>query len=220
MSAIPDRDLFELLEHTADAAFTVTDAGEICSWNTSAEALLGFTRDEVIGKTCFELLRGRSVLRTLVCTEQCHVRECAAHRQAIPDFDLEVHARAGRKIWANVSTIVHEDSNTGRRRIVHLMRSAADRKRTEALVQRMRRTSKEFLAAADGSVRSEPIVPLSAQEHRVLRSLSEGQSPANIVRALKISPQTLRNHLHHINQKLGTHNRLEAVIHAIRRKLV
>jgi DNA-binding CsgD family transcriptional regulator len=58
-------------------------------------------------------------------------------------------------------------------------------------------------------VQSEPIARLSEQEHRVLRSLSEGQSPANIVRALKISPQTLRNHLHHINQKLGTHNRLE-----------
>jgi DNA-binding CsgD family transcriptional regulator len=54
----------------------------------------------------------------------------------------------------------------------------------------------------------------------VLRSLSEGQSPANVVHALKISPQTLRNHLHHINQKLGTHNRLEAVIHAIRRRLI
>ena len=50
MASIPDRDLFEFLEHTTDAAFTVTDAGEICSWNT----LLGFGRDEVSGKTCFE----------------------------------------------------------------------------------------------------------------------------------------------------------------------
>jgi DNA-binding CsgD family transcriptional regulator len=84
----------------------------------------------------------------------------------------------------------------------------------------MLRTSRELLEAADGSARSEPIARLSEQEHRVLRSLSEGQSPANVVHALKISPQTLRNHLHHINQKLGTHNRLEAVIHAIRRRLI
>jgi PAS domain S-box-containing protein len=220
MASISDRDLFDFLEHTADAAFTVTDAGEICSWNTSAEALLGFARDEVIGRTCFDLLQGRGVLRTLVCTEYCQVRDCAAHHQPIPDFDLEVKTRSGRSTWANVSTVVHEDQKTGRRRIVHLMRNVADRKRTEALLQRMFRTSKELLEAADGSVRSDPIAPLSEQEHRVLRNLSEGQSPANIVRALKISPQTLRNHLHHINQKLGTHNRLEAVIHAIRRKLI
>jgi DNA-3-methyladenine glycosylase II len=58
------------------------------------------------------------------------------------------------------------------------------------------------------------------QDHRVLRCLSEGKSPASIVTALEISPQTLRNHLHHINQKLGTHSRLEAVTHAIRRKLI
>jgi PAS domain S-box-containing protein len=220
MASIPDRDLFEFLEHTTDAAFTVTDAGEICSWNTSAEALLGFGRDEVTGKTCFELFRGRGVLGTLVCTEHCEVRDCAAHHRPIPDFDLEVKTRSGRSIWANVSTMVHEDPKTGRRRIVHLMRSVVDRKRTEMLVQRMLRTSKELLEAADGPVRSEPIARLSEQEHRVLQNLSEGQSPANIVRALKISPQTLRNHLHHINQKLGTHNRLEAVIHAIRRKLI
>ena len=120
----------------------------------------------------------------------------------------------------NVSTMIHEDPRTGRRRIVHLMRSVGGRKRTEALVQRMLRTSKELLDTADGSVRSEPIMRLSEQEHRVLRNLSEGQTPADIVRDLMISPQTLRNHIHHINQKLGTHNRLEAVIHAIRRKLI
>jgi len=65
-----------------------------------------------------------------------------------------------------------------------------------------------------------PAMPLSEQEQRVLRSFSEGRSPSDIVHELNISPQTLRNHLHHINQKLGTHNRLEAVTHAMRRKLI
>lgn len=220
MAPIPDRELFDFLEHTADAAFTVTDAGEICSWNASAEALFGFDRDEAIGKTCFELFRGRGVFGTLLCTEHCQVRDCAAHHRPIPDFDLEVNTRSGRRIWVNVSTMVHEDLKTGRRRIVHLMRSVGDRKRTEALVRRMLRASKQLLETADDSARSEPIMRLSEQEHRVLRNLSEGESPAAIVHELRISPQTLRNHLHHINQKLGTHTRLEAVIHAIRRKLI
>jgi DNA-binding CsgD family transcriptional regulator len=30
----------------------------------------------------------------------------------------------------------------------------------------------------------------------------------------------VRNHLHHVNQKLGTHNRLEAVTHAQRRRFI
>lgn len=95
------RELFDFLEHTADAAFAVTDAGEICSWNSSAEAPFGFERTEAIGRTCYELF----------------------------------------------------------------------------------------------------------QEQRVLRSFSDGQNPSDI-------------DFHHINQKLDTHNRLEAVIHAIRRKLI
>ena len=65
-----------------------------------------------------------------------------------------------------------------------------------------------------------PVEPLSAQERRLLTLLAQGETPAAIARKLKISPQTLRNHLHHINRKLRTHNRLEAVTHAKRRGLI
>jgi PAS domain S-box-containing protein len=215
-----DRDLFEFLEHTTDAAFAVTDGGEICSWNSSAEALFGYRGDEVIGKTCFELFQGRDVLGTLTCAERCHVRDCAAHHAPIPDFDLEVSTRAGAKVWVNMSTLVHEDPKSGRRRIVHLARSVEDRKRSEVVVQRMLEVSKQLVEVSDRSLRPAPVDPLSEQEHRVLHRFSEGKGPADIVRELEISPQTLRNHLHHINQKLGTHNRLEAVTHALRRKLI
>lgn len=215
-----DRELFDFLEHTADAAFAVTDGGEICSWNGGAEALFGFGREEAVGRTCFELFQGRGALGTLVCTENCHVRDCAAHHTAVPDFDIEVKTRSGRRTWVNMSTVVHEDPNTGRRRIVHFARSIADRKRTDLLMQRMLRTSRQLIEMSSDGLRPAPVMPLSEQEQRVLRSFSEGQNPSDIVHDLKISPQTLRNHLHHINQKLGTHNRLEAVIHAIRRKLI
>jgi PAS domain S-box-containing protein len=215
-----DRDIFDFLEHTNDAAFAVTDGGEICSWNAGAEALFGFGCGEVLGKTCFELFQGRDALGTLTCTEQCHVRDCAARHTPIPDFDLEVNTRAGSRIWVNMSTLVHEDPTNGRRRIVHLARSVEDRKRAEVIVQRMLLVSRQLVEVSDQSFRPSPVSPLSEQEHRVLRSFSEGKSSADIARELDITPQTLRNHLHHINQKLGTHNRLEAVMHAMRRKLI
>ena len=34
-----EQELFDLLEGTSDAAFAVTDQGEICSWNKAAEKL-------------------------------------------------------------------------------------------------------------------------------------------------------------------------------------
>ena len=215
-----DRDLYDLLERTSDAAFAVTDSGDICSWNAGAEALFGFHLDEAVGKTCFQLFEGRDELGVLTCTENCRVRDCAAHHAAIPDFDLEVNTRDGRRIWVNVSTLVSEDPKSGRRRIVHLARSIEDRKRTELVVQRLLFVSKQLADVSEQSLRPAPVNPLSDQEHRVLHSFSQGKSPAEIISDLKISPQTLRNHLHHINQKLGTHTRLEAVTHAIRRKLI
>jgi DNA-binding CsgD family transcriptional regulator len=70
--------------------------------------------------------------------------------------------------------------------------------------------SNEFVEISDDSLRPAPVNPLSEQEHRVLRRFADGKSPVDIARELEISAQTLRNHLRHINQKLGTHNRLEA----------
>lgn len=57
-------------------------------------------------------------------------------------------------------------------------------------------------------------------ERHILRLFAEGKDSDEVARSLGISPQTLRNHLHHINQKLRTHNRLEAVMNAIQRKLI
>ena len=111
-----ERDLFDFLEHTSDAAFVVTDDGEICSWNRGAEALFGCTAQEVLGKTCFDLFQGRDLLGALLCTERCHVRDCAAHHAPIPDIDLEVNTRSRGRIWVNVSTLVHEDPKNGRDR--------------------------------------------------------------------------------------------------------
>jgi hypothetical protein len=71
--------------------------------------------------------------------------------------------------------MIHEDPKTGRRRIVHLARDVDGRKRTEELVQRMPCVSKERVEMADDSRRLGPVIPLSEQEHRVLRSFSEGQ---------------------------------------------
>jgi DNA-binding NarL/FixJ family response regulator len=65
-----------------------------------------------------------------------------------------------------------------------------------------------------------PVARLSEQEIRILRKLAWGKRSSEIARNLAISPATLRNHVHHINEKLGTHNRFEGVVHAMHRKLI
>ena len=61
-----EAELFALLERTADAAYTVTEDGEIRSWNGAAEELFGYPAGEVVGRNVQEVLEGRDALGTQV----------------------------------------------------------------------------------------------------------------------------------------------------------
>jgi DNA-binding CsgD family transcriptional regulator len=119
-----------------------------------------------------------------------------------------------------MSTLVFDNQRTGRRLLVHLAHDVTEQKRSEELVHKVLDLSKQLSSVGEVSVRAASISPLSEQERHILRLFSEGKDSDDVARILGISPQTLRNRLHHINQKLRTHNRREAVMNAIQRKLI
>jgi PAS domain S-box-containing protein len=216
-----ETELFALLEYTADAAYTVTGDGEVCSWNASAERLLGHPAADVLGRNIDDVLDARDALGTeaLAGGLEAATRHCD-DGAGIPNFDLEVSTRTGQRIWINVSTIVFDNRRTGRRLFVRLARDMTARRQREALLARMSELAREVVALTHDVTDHAPVEPLSDQERRILALFADGSNAAKIARKLKISPQTLRNHLHHINGKLRTHNRLEAVTHAQRRGLL
>lgn len=215
-----EQELFDLFEGTSDAAFVVDEDGEICSWNKAAERLFGYTRAEALKKNCHDLLQGTGVLGVAICGDHCSIRECAEKHVDIPNFDLEVKAKSGRRLWVGVSVLVYDNPRNGRHLIVHLARNITERKKNEELLHKMMTLSQQLLALPEFMGRPAPVAPLSENEREILRMFSIGKNSTEIARKLGITLQTLRNHLHHINQKLHTHNRLEAVTHAIQRKLV
>ena len=215
-------ELQEFLEETADAAFCVNQQGEICSWNAAAEKLFGYSASEAVGKSCYELLRCSGSLGIKLCTREFYARQATAEHCRIPNFDLEVTVRSGRRMWVDLSTLVFRDGRTHPRLIVHLSRDITERKHIEDRLREMLQLSKQIVAISDdsGTGRLAPVSSLSEQEQSILRLFSDGKNSAEIARALGISLQTLRNHLHHVNEKLGTHSRLQAVMHAMHRKLI
>jgi PAS domain S-box-containing protein len=215
-----ESELFALLERTSDAAFSVNEQGEIMSWNKAAEKLLGHSAIEAVHKTCYEILDGMGPLGTRVCHQHCSVAECVGGNNEIPNFDMSVKTRSGKRLWINMSTIVFDNQRTGRRLPVHLAHDVTEQKKSEELVHKVLDFSKQLSFVGEAPVRASPISPLSEQETQILRLFAEGKHSGEVIRALKISAQTLRNHLHHINQKLRTHNRLEAVMNALQRKLI
>lgn len=68
--------------------------------------------------------------------------------------------------------------------------------------------------------RAGPGLKVSRREMEVLRLLSEGRSNESIAEALVLSPNTVRNHVQRILEKLGAHSKLEAVAIAARSGLL
>jgi PAS domain S-box-containing protein len=217
-----ETELFSLLEHTADGAYTVTEDGEICSWNAAAESLFGYAASDVLRRNIDDVLHGRDGLGTdaLAGGQEAATRQWDGASGGIPNFDLEVRLRDGNRIWVNVSTIVFDNPRTRRRLFVRILHDISHRKRKEEMLHRMVDAARDVLALTDDASDQAPVESLSDQERRILKLFAEGSNPAAIARKLSISAQTLRNHLHHINRKLRTHNRLEAVTHAQRRGLI
>lgn len=217
-----ETELFALLEHTADAAYTVTDGGEIRSWNRAAEQLFGYPASEVLGRHIEDVFDAFDALGTepLVGGSDVAVRDPDRAGGGIPHFDLDVRTRSGARLWVNVSTIVFNNQRTGRRLLVRLARDIGKSQLNATLLSRMLEAARQLVALADDQSEHAPVEPLSEHERRILSLFAEGKNSAAIAKALRISAQTLRNHLHHINRKLRTHNRLEAVTHAQRRGLI
>lgn len=215
-----EQELFDLLSGTSDAAFALTDLLEICSWNKGAEKLFGYSAAEAIKKNCQSLLQGRGVLGIQAWGHDSGVADSAVKHLDISDFDLNVKIRSGRRMWVNVSTLLFENPRNHRRLIIHFARDITLRKKNEELLYKMMDISRQLASIPDVVMGTTPISPLSEREKKILRLFSSGKNAGQIARDLEITPQTLRNHLHHINQKLRTHNRLEAVTHATQRKLL
>ncbi|MGA8727188.1 MAG: LuxR C-terminal-related transcriptional regulator [Terracidiphilus sp.] len=215
-----EAELFAFLENTADAVFVIRDTGEICFWNHSAETLFGFSAEEVIGKTCYTVLHGVGALGTQVCLERCSAFQCAKRGTHTPNFDLNVVTRNTKRIWVNISSIIFSNRRTAHTLLVHIARDISGQKHREELFQQIVGISREISALEDAVTGTAPVAPLSVQELEILRMFAAGTTASRIAKTLGISPQTLRNHLHHINQKLRTHNRLEAVMHALQRRLI
>lgn len=217
-----EQELFALLEQTADAAYTVDEQGEICSWNGAAQQLFGYQASEVLHRHIEEVLDAYDGLATapLAGGSEAAVRHHDKPVGGMPAFDLQVRTRSGERTWVNVSTIIFDNRRTGRRLYVRLARNVDQQHRNAELLHRTMDAARDLMALAGEEAHYPPVEELSEQERRILKSFAEGSNARAIARELGISPQTLRNHLHHINRKLRTHNRLEAVTHALRRGLL
>jgi DNA-binding NarL/FixJ family response regulator len=59
-----------------------------------------------------------------------------------------------------------------------------------------------------------------AREMEVLRLVAQGLNNRDIAKQLFISENTVKNHIRNILEKLHLHSRMEAVVYAVREKMI
>lgn len=216
-----EQELANLLEGTADAAFAVLSDGRIRVWNAAAAVLFGYSAEEALRRNCYELLHGCGELGTVVCRAHCDVWACAERQEKAPSFDLEVTAGNGERRWVNMSSVAYRNPRSGQKLMVHLARDITPQRQRDQLVhQVLAITRKLVVLEPDAEPVLAPVGPLSRRQIEILRCLAQGKDSAAVAQELGLSPQSLRNHLHRINQTLRTHSRLAAVAQAQRRHLI
>lgn len=217
------KQLVATLEGTADGALILDAENRVVFWNSAAERLLGFRAEEVIGRPCHEVMRGKTLSGHPLCSSPCSIACRLAGGRAVRNFDMQTFTKTGRMIWLNVSSIPVPSRKKGRFVVAHLFRDVTKQAKVRRLVEDLHAVlcsgpaepaSPE--AGRDPMPELSPALPLSEREQEVFRLLAAGESSKAIADKLCISPATVRNHIQHILEKLNAHSRLQALAIAFR----
>ncbi len=213
---------------SADGVLGVDHRQRISHWSSSAEQMLGYTAQEVVGQRCYEVLGLRHSQNARFCRRDCPVITNARRCRVTPDYDVIARTKDGRDVWINISILLLKTNRSRSPVVVHLMRDVTERRRVEGLARRAGKALRELTVEpeepTDPASRSDPLpAPLSAlsrRELQVLQLLAGGQGTRQIANSLGIRPITARNHITHVISKLGARNRMDAVLDALRRGLI
>lgn len=180
------------------ADVTVDAKDRILSWSPAAEALFGHGSAAAVGCRLQDLLDGRDLFGNRVCHDACWLRDALGAGEAVQRYELDTQHAGGQRLRVVVDVQPAARGWTYR----FLADRRADRRR------------------APGLRPSEAPFVLTPRERDVLRLLARGAGTPEMARELRISATTVRNHVQHLLEKLGAHNRLQAVSEALRLGLV
>ncbi|NCF69611.1 MAG: PAS domain-containing protein [Chloroflexi bacterium] len=217
--------LAESLESTADGAFAVNRNLKIVHWNKAAQDILGFEKSETIGHPCHQILQGLDESHRLICTTFCRIAKSVSRREPITNYNILALAKNGERQWLNMSTITYRaEIKDGSPFILHLFRDNTSKKDVDAFLNKVLEVARKNNNRSSESFPARKLIPpfdeLTPREQEILVLLAKGYGTREIAQSLVISPNTVRNHIQHILQKLHVHRRAEAVAYAIKHGLV
>ena len=224
--------LIEQAYQTGDGVFAVDQDQRIIFWNEGAANILGFISDEVIGRYCFEVVRGISEAGQVNCGPDCPVLACGVKGAPVcSGYNLMVRSKYGSLRWLSMTHTFLKTLNECDAAVVHIFRDVTKEVEAKQLLEQIgeqiaghllsspvQSTQSDVQCNEEGGRSAE--AELTERERQVLELLAQGEATNEISKKLVISNTTTRNHIQNILAKLGVHNRLEAVAYALRHKII
>lgn len=192
---------------SAEALFVTDERQRVRAWSATAQSLLGYAPEEVVGQRCYVVLMGREPEGHPVCSTSCPVTRNARRGRGTASYEVMATAKDGTQRYVTNSVLVIEGGR-GAFRIVHTMRESC-------VLPPSRPAGLPAFEPDETSAES-----LTRRELEVLRLFARGMSLDQVACELSISAFTARNHSTTIQHKLGVRNRLQMVLEGIRRGLV
>lgn len=206
--------LLKALDKAADGAFIIDQDQRIVYWNQAAQQLLGYSGEEVAGRACCEIVRGRGEHDQTWCRANCPVTAAARAGQTVDSFGICARARSGGARWIDVSILALPIGENGEPPlIVHLFRDATEARQREAFARQVLEAVRSLQATSAPLDGSAPDL-LTSRELQILAMLARGLGTQSIALSLSISVSTTRNHVQNILQKLHVHSRPAAIAYA------
>lgn len=204
----------DILALSDDAMFAIDDRHRIVFWNRSIQRLLGYTHDEVAGRSCATVLAGTDHYGNRYCSESCAVQQIARRGEPVRQFRLKLRARDATPLLIDISVVKFTMRVSKRVLLVHIVRPV------EEMMTGPAEPARAIAPAPPVPALDPRLRVLTARELEILVMLAGGLTSQLIAARLNISPLTTRNHLQHIFEKLEVHSRTEAVALAYRANLV
>ncbi|WP_455222759.1 LuxR C-terminal-related transcriptional regulator [Kaarinaea lacus] len=213
--------LGELLYKAVDGSFAIDSSQRIIYWDTGCEELLGHSEQWVLGRPCCDVLNwSKPTSDHSFCQRNCYVADmCNGGTEGKKTFLITAKDKYNEPLSLSVSIILVPAICKNNWHVMHLLHRAAFPDVLTAMEGAGRKTSPR---KSSGTLNGSAIMAdtnasrLTPRELEVLALLSEGITGTTIAKRLNISNTTVRNHIQHIQYKLGVHSKTEAVAYAYR----
>jgi len=214
--------LADLFSRSTDGVFAVDVKERIVFWNKACEQLLGIPAQAAIGHACFDVVHASDLSGQPFCKSGCRMARLANGGSATQPFPLRFDNSRGKLQKLSVRTVLVPSQQPDLWTVVHLLYRGENADMCEPLQQSNRQQPwmPQGGCAGNKTLPTSALAPLTVRERGILRLLAEGHKSSVISRQLSISAVTVRNHIQHLNEKLGVHSQLEAVAYAYRHNLI